>query len=334
MTSKIFQQILEHIEKTNNNDAIILCNDRELPIDRTIFEDKFTTPKENAQIAFVDGGNAEIISAPNFSLQFIRVYASIFKNNKRIKNELHEFYVIAATATKNGKIIYETKTFNSEFDITHEFEIKDETIASGTHNASPAKIAETARKFAELKTAAELTKQLNQGDMMVCDGELFSQTTFEQQYLDELFSAARNKNITVCGFSKTTTLLTDAGNPATIVLGRLSEEIKKPVWAYFPSQQNEIKTGFLKLSPLTKYIFRADIYNSPSIMETASLLYNNSQDPAFIGYPYGLVDADLRSHISKKESQLLKLHFTTKTKDRLKIYSASIDSHDVLNLLH
>lgn len=334
MNSEIFQQILEHIENTPNNDATILCNDQELPINKTIFEDNFITPKETTQIAFIDGGNAEIISAPNFSLQFVRVYASIFKNNKKIKNQLHEFYATATTTKKNGKIKYETKTFNTKFEIQHEFEINDETIAAGTHNATPAKIAETTRKFAELKTATQIIQQLNQDDLVICDGELFPHATFEQKYFEELFSAAKNKNVAICGFSKTTTLLTDAGNPATTTLNKLSAEIKKPAWTYFPPQQKEIKTGFLKLSPLTKYAFRADIYNARNINETTSLLRQNAQDPTFLGYPYGLIDADLRSHVSKKEAQLLKLHFATKTKDKLKTHSASIDSHDVLNTLH
>ena len=46
------------------------------------------------KIAFIDGGNAEILKAANFSLQFIRVYYTIYSGNKRIENKKYEFYLL------------------------------------------------------------------------------------------------------------------------------------------------------------------------------------------------------------------------------------------------
>ncbi len=38
---------------------------------------------EIRKIAFVDGGSSELLKAPNYSIQFNRVYFSIFDGNKR-----------------------------------------------------------------------------------------------------------------------------------------------------------------------------------------------------------------------------------------------------------
>ena len=50
--------------------------------------------EENSErrLAFVDGGNQEIIGAPNFSLQLNRVYGAKWHNDHRIWNNKVEFY--------------------------------------------------------------------------------------------------------------------------------------------------------------------------------------------------------------------------------------------------
>src|SRR5947208_1964886 len=39
------------------------------------------------RIAFVDGGNQELIAAPNFSVQLNRIYFNIFEGTKRIDQD-------------------------------------------------------------------------------------------------------------------------------------------------------------------------------------------------------------------------------------------------------
>src|SRR3990167_2288765 len=45
------------------------------------------------KIAFIDGGNAEIIGSANFSLNLIRVCCAIYQNNR--KTEIKKFEVLA-----------------------------------------------------------------------------------------------------------------------------------------------------------------------------------------------------------------------------------------------
>lgn len=330
MANDTLKEIFAHLKQsTSEYGTAIIANSQELPIDNKFFYSDFKTSA--GKIAFVDGGNAEILSAPNLSLQFIRVYASIFENNKRIAQDLQEFYVAVTCGKKNDKMVYCARTFDAKFEIKHEFDANDATLAPQNYNASPASVAQAVRKFAERQTASRIVEQLNKGDLVVCDGELIGRVTFENKYLDELFSAAKNKQVAVCGFSKTSTLLTNSGNAATAVLNLMN---KNSQWYYLAPQNTEVKIAFVKLSQHAKYVFRADLFNAEAVNEIMSQLKDNSQDPAFLGYPYGLVDADLRGHISMQEQKMLKIHFLTKFGNAFKEHSASVDAHELLNMLH
>ncbi len=331
MAEDVFLNVFSHLNKVNTDlsTSILLPNNQQLQIALEFFYTNFEPCKR--KIAFVDGGNGELICAPNFSLQFIRVYGSIFENGKITKRELLEFYATVVAVKKENKIVYETKTFNSDFEINLDFDLNDATLASSNHAVSPSSVGEALRKFAELKMALKICKQLDSCDLLVRDGELCARISFEQKFLDELFSFAKSKSIILCGFSKTTTLLTDTGNSAAAVLSRLN---KNGPWYYFAPQNNEIKIGFAKLAKKTNYVFRIDLFNAGSVSQIFGLLLENSKDPAFLGYPYGLIDADSRAHVSKQECAMLKLHFATRFGEQFKMHSSAIDAHDVLNLIH
>lgn len=330
MKADVFNAIVAHLENVNNRQSnCILLDGKQLLIDAALFQNSFVQVKN--KIAFVDGGNGEIFAAPNVSVQLVRVYASIFDGRQRVHRSAKEFFVVVAVKENNGKIVYVTQTFDCSWSLMHEFELDDKTMSNNNHHVSPAAVADALRRFAELQMAAEIVEQLNDGDVIVRDGELSARVTHEQQYYDALFSAAKKKNVSVCGFSKTTSLLTDVGQSAVVVLSQLN---KNAPWYYFPLQSSEIITGFVRLSPHSKYVFRVDLFNAVHVSNVVSLLLENSQDPAFLGYPYGLVDADCRAYVSEKERAMLKLQFFAQFGERFKAHSAALDAHDVLNELH
>jgi len=69
----------------------------------------------NIRTAFVDGGNQEILGAPNFSAQINRVYFNIFKGRDRILPKSLprkiEFYSATMSDFRNGEIFYDTRVF-------------------------------------------------------------------------------------------------------------------------------------------------------------------------------------------------------------------------------
>ena len=116
--------------------------------------------------------------------------------------------------------------------------------------------------------------------------------------------------IVICALSKTCELFTDKGNS---ILSLLNEIQPDKEWYYYPitktNQKYEIL--FIKLNEKSKYIFRLDVLNKDmgKVEQVLSLLKSNSKDPVFLGYPYGLIEADRFARISNEELELLKTKF-------------------------
>src|SRR3989338_977150 len=82
--------------------------------------------EKDGRIAFVDGGNAEILSAANFSLSFVRVYTCTFDNSKKVSAKRKEFYVLT-NAEFDDDIIYKTEIFSDWLSIP-DFSSNDPTL--------------------------------------------------------------------------------------------------------------------------------------------------------------------------------------------------------------
>ena len=81
----MINEISRHIKTNLNNyseDDGLLLNNKLYQINKENFFPINTSQSEKS-IAFIDGGQAQILSAGNFSLGFIRVAGVIFKDNKK-----------------------------------------------------------------------------------------------------------------------------------------------------------------------------------------------------------------------------------------------------------
>ena len=90
MDNSIIEEITKLLDKKAEfNDDFIDFSDKRykpLKIDKKNFN-KIREIKTNKNIAFVDGGNAEILKTADLSFQLIRVYCTIYKDNKKIKSK-------------------------------------------------------------------------------------------------------------------------------------------------------------------------------------------------------------------------------------------------------
>ena len=77
MFQQISKEIRETISSYSEEDQIIF-NNKVININQDNFNE--IIPNEGKTIAFVDGGQAEIISTGNFCLSFIRVFAQVFQD--------------------------------------------------------------------------------------------------------------------------------------------------------------------------------------------------------------------------------------------------------------
>ena len=295
------------------------------------------------KIAFIDGGNSEIIKSSNFSLNLIRLYYTVYQNNKRINAKKQDFYAFVYTKNIDNELFYDVEFIelnNNALPNKQDLLLSslDETIQQGIVRANISSVSNVIRRFSEIKTAINIMDNLNNNDIIVLDGSLQCTFTNEKKYFEELYKKATEKNIIICGLSKTTTLMTDKGNSISNALNKFNIHGK---WLYNPvveikSSNHKSEMAFVKLHEKSKYVFRFEIYKNQKekINDVLNLVANNCNDSVFIGYPYGLIESDRNARVSTQEKEMMLTLFSTKFgKDWEKIKESlrSIDAHEILD---
>lgn len=284
-----------------------------VPISKDNFHVIVSNETENApndaaaskKIAFIDGGNTELLSAANFSLQFVRVFGCIFQDNKRVFSKKHEFYVLARCINRlsdegKSELAYSAEIFpvNAEQLVNGEqlvdaeqlidssdlvFAANDETIRDGIHNANISTIGEIARKFGELALAKQIVDELTEDDLIVLDGTLQAAVTNHKKYLEQLYDAASAKNVIVSALAKTSRLFTNNGNSIVGLLNEISltnDICKTAAWYYYPSveienEAHKAELFFAKLNKNSEYVFRFEVFKE-SLSSKDNLTGNNN----------------------------------------------------------
>lgn len=312
MIKELSQEIHKLLTSFSSEDQI-LFNNKPIKIGPLNFKG-IKTPQENKTIAFVDGGQAEILSAGNFCLSFIRVFALVMKEGKKIKTYKNEFYLFTKAKYENQDLFYESKIFPLNEKLFEESTLfissNDSSIRTGTERAPITKITNLARRFAELALASKV-----QADHILLDGTLQPSFKNEEKLLAQL-----PKNTSA--LAKTSNLFTVSGNSPIILLNQLGP---KNCWSYFL----EDKTYFVKLHEKAKHVFRFE--GNPEIL---SYLIPNSQDSLFLGYPYGLILTDKFARISNQEKNSLKTKFLLdKNNQEILKYLNTTNAHEILDNL-
>ena len=292
----------------------------------------------NKRIAFVDAGNAEIIGSANFSLNLIRVCCAVYRNNRRITARKYEIFAFTQSINESNEICYKTSFFKTNSSIGLEemsFSSLDHTLMLGINRAEIGSVANAIRRFAELRVAKSVADDKT-ADTIVLDGNLQSTLTNENKYLSDLYESCDKNNVILAALSKTTSLFTDNGNLLSAVLSNISPPNS---WFYHPIA--EISNGnhkaemfFAKFHPKSSHVFRLEIFNiqKSKAEETINELAGNCTDPIFIGYPYGLVEADRVARVSNHEKESLKTMFMVKLRNKnVEKYLSSVNAHDILD---
>src|SRR3989338_9316396 len=109
MLSAISQHLQEKFKVFFLTDNILL-NNKIIPIVQENFQE-LKNSGEGKTIAFIDGGQAEILSGGNVCLSFIRVFSQVMKSTAKVSGQKNEFYILTTAIYKNGDIWYESKLF-------------------------------------------------------------------------------------------------------------------------------------------------------------------------------------------------------------------------------
>jgi len=316
---KLLKKIVDNIEYNAADSIIFETHDKKsVEIKKDNFHDIIEKNTEKT-IAFIDGGNLEIIKSPSLSLFFNRIYYTIYKSNKRIKNKVIEFYTLITAVNKEDMIFYKTEYLFTKNNLEikeYLFDSFDKSLTTGNRRAPISLIGNIIRRFAELILAKEIP-----ADFVVIDGSLKPKYVYEKEIIETL------KNKSMYGLSKTTNLLTKNGNSVGAYLINSTEQ---KTWYY----KVDTLLFFLKLHPKTNYVFKFETFNENNFGEVLTLLKKNSKDAIFLGYPYGLIEADKFARVSLKEQEMLRLQLQMKLKkDYEKILPLlnSLNAHDILD---
>jgi hypothetical protein len=320
----------------------------------------------DGKLAFIDGGRAELLSAPNFSIGLNRVYFGLFQGDQRLEPtnipSKIDFFTVCYATVRGDDITYKTELvpFEEEWndflpDKTDlQFSSFDRTLMTGYQRVSINRILDVARAFAEWRFSKFIIDlELEAGDVTVRDGTLQTFVTNESKYSEEAYDAALNKGVYFTAVSKTSTLFTDTGQPLFPSIRILSETsgLKDQPWYYYPIVNishpgHRAEMFAVKLHENSEHVFRFEVlkdqvkkHNLGEIEMILSALSANSRDIGFPGYPYGLIDADRFARVQMSEKTAREFQFRAVLSSQKSVWEKiskfvkSSDAHEILNKL-
>ncbi len=291
---------------------------------------------DRLKVCFIDGGNASIIEAQNFELSFLRTYFCIYEGINKIKFNREDYYLAVSPNVESDMLIYNAELIPFDQDKISSmftFSADDETLKIGKFDAEISTIAGIIRRFIEWKTAEKIAAN-KMADMIVMDGSLQTGYTGENEYAQSAYSSAVKSNVIFSGLSKTSSLFTTTGMNLIAVFNRLGP---KTPWLYHPIVDIEHSDHFaemfaVKLHEHAQTCYRYEIIKNQSNRsdEAISALAFNARDPRYLGYPYGLIDADNLARITERERLYQKTFFASHVNKLSEAVSAG-DAHEIIN---
>ena len=317
------EEIINLISRRDYSDDFIAINGNKEKISAENFR---LISESNADFLFVDGGNAELIKSPDFSLQFIRILG-IYNKNSSKSLHVSEFYSFAKAELEGSKKKFRVKNvfLRGKKIIPDDFILQEEF-------QSPSAAAGFIRRIAEISMAAEVSKTMPKNDIILLDGALEANCKTEAEFLLNLHQTASKYGVLLCSLAKTTAMTTAKGTSIISVFSSVAPEGK---WFY--QVKKDIPTMlFAKLHPNSSYIFKIET-NNADVKANENIicaLAKISKDPVFLGYPFGLIEADRLARVSNREKEILKLELSAKFGNLWKNVEKeekALNAHDILD---
>jgi len=282
--------------------------------------------QEPGSILFVDGGNAELATTPEFSIHFVRVAGILFNGKEKTKTDISEFYAYFHLERVGEKLVIKTKILP----------VRGSNIADENQfvfylmNQEFSSFANAVRRAAEINLACNLAKRLGKNSIIVLDGSLETKSDIEKSAMEKLRSFAKENGTHLCALSKTTAIVSYSGESLPFLVNKCAPDDRccLPV-----SDSGIFQTFFLKLHPNSGYIFRCDILPETSKDIFGALAFV-SNDPVFLGYPYGLIEADKIARVSNREREILRMEFAAKLGKNwldLEDKEKAVNAHEILD---
>ncbi len=282
-------------------------------------------------VGFVDGGNNVLFVSPAQAVHMVRLYYSVFDGGRKVRFKLYNFlinaiykpdakkYVLEIYDIDNSRLFPDTFTEFSEDEIDRREGIKG--------------IGAYVRRVGEWLLSERV---LDYVDILVRDGALQTGEKRESDYADGVFNKVDELDKVIVGFSKTCSLITDRGFSLLAAVHHLSlkHSITAP-WVYHPIAKgiSTIKGDMfiVKLHPRAEYVFRVEVYPDSRAKEALSVLVPLSNDPVFLGYPYGLIDADVHARIKDEEAKMYGGMLYRCADEFSRLQANALNAHDIIS---
>jgi hypothetical protein len=318
-------------------------------------------PEDERKICFVDGGNLELLNTPGLVIHLTRIGYCLYEGRDKIENlgvpPFIDFYTLASASREKDEINYsieliprsedDRKYLPDEEDMV--FNSFDRTLMVGMRRAQLTSAASSSRIFGEWKLAEKIiSKCLGSADLIVRDGTLQTTVTGESKYSNKAYEEALKKNVIFTGLAKTSSLFTDSGMPLFSAISILAKrnELGDQRWFYHPivdikAPDHRAEMFGVRLHPKSKHVFRLEILKDQAekmgdYFDVVSQLAGNAMDATFLGYPYGLIEADRIGRVRGEEVephriQLLATLSGLGAWDELEAFIRAVDAHQIID---
>ena len=277
-----------------------LCKERFIPIQSEI---PLYSEENSQDILFADSGNAPIWETPSQTAHLCRVCALSYTGPTRRALRRQSFCILS-TLYPNQIVL---KSYGFDIGLLP-ISRTDPELRHGNHLVSALACIELGRLQAELWVAREEALRLEPGAMLIVEGDFSKVHPFIFSSLESVIKTCAERGITLLGISKTNTCHTDTGCSAGYALHLQGQP---GMWAYALNSTDGMHRVFAKLHPGARHIF---LVSSPTPLKDGTLarIAKASTDPAFLGYPYGLIAADQLARVSATEQQAAQAILSTK----------------------
>lgn len=293
---------------------------REFELKPSAFREIYETDSPR-RVAFVDGGNGTVAQSPGFVISLNRLYCSLFRGRTREaaspapRVEFFSLVTRKVRASGSGSVASYDAALFPQAKEHRRFLPARQDVSSGIREVGAGRdprMSSLARSLGEWQMARMVAETLEGGDMLVMDGSLMTLDRTESRYAQDLYETASRRGVIVCALAKTSGLTTRGGEPLLSRVREISSETGYGRWRIdVADRMSAHDRGFVmvvKLHPNAAFSFRFEILREQSgRMDEAekdhvlASLAANSGDLSFLGYPYGLVDADRYAQVRNRD---------------------------------
>ena len=271
------------------------------------------------QTVFVDGGIAELFSSADFSLFLLRVATVAYQEKRRGGHATRDFY---AFVDVNEEKELRIQLFGVDNGFSQELHRRTALyFAAHPPEQNLSAVGSVLLQLSEFVEIVRIAHTLQPKDCIVRDGSL---DVFFEVFADGDV-LLKQRPVFLCGLAKTNSLRTTTGHSVSLVLEKKSNI---GAWHYPLTK----RLFFVKLHAKAKQVFRCDVA-LPDYRIFAALAAH-AADPVFLGYPYGLVEADRLARVSMTEAAFLRKNIKMKLGSdaaNLDVLLGTSSTHDILD---